>query len=76
MPSPPSNDRRGKARNINQNRDLILAQPSLSRQYQKARSPLTPPHLSKLTNQPWTKENSLQLDWWLWYADLEFGGER
>jgi hypothetical protein len=75
MLNPPNGTRRA-AQNIETGDESILTHPPAPRQYQKAQSPPTPPHLSKLTHQPWTKENSLQLDWWLWYADLEFGGER
>lgn len=34
--------------------------------------PALPEHLDKLIDQPWTKDASRQLDWWLWYVQQEF----
>lgn len=71
MPNPSNGTRRaGKRSKI---RNLIIPPiPAAPQQSSEARSPLPPPHLSELTNQPWTKENSLKLDWWLWYCQQEF----
>lgn len=35
-------------------------------------SPPPPERLDKLIDQPWTKDASRQIDWWLWYIQQEF----
>lgn len=87
MQNPSNGTRRAKVRNIKAI-DPILAQPSAPTQFSEARAPHLlpqallsensypplPPHLDQLLNSPWTKEASIQVDLWLWYTNLEFGG--
>lgn len=35
-------------------------------------SPPLPERLDKLIDQPWTKDASRSVDWWLWYIQQEF----
>jgi hypothetical protein len=62
------------ARNIDEIRESILAQPPASKQAREARPPIQslPPHLDRLINLPWTSDLPWQVDQWLWYIEQEF----
>jgi hypothetical protein len=68
MQNAPGSEPKGTERHNTFNN--ILPQLSAQKQYSL---PALPPHLERLTSEPWAKETSLQLDWWLWYCQQEFG---
>jgi hypothetical protein len=73
MQQTPSSDSRGSKRYNNFATNILPLPPGTTQQFSKAEQmPPLPPHLSELTNQPWTKQNSLKLDWWMWYCQQEF----
>lgn len=87
MLNPPKGNRGEKLRKT-KNPSHILSQPLARRQQIEAQSPhsspqvlerrlpLPPqlPHLDQLLDSPWNKAASIQVDFWLWHADLDFGG--
>jgi hypothetical protein len=40
----------------------------------KSQVPPLPPHLDTLLDQEWSPETNRQIDFWILYCDLEFGG--
>jgi hypothetical protein len=74
MQQTPSSDSRGSKQYNNVATNILPLPPGTTQQFSKAEQmPPLPPHLSELTNQPWTQEASLKLDRWLHYVSLEFG---
>lgn len=73
MPKPPQR-MEGKAENIDQTRESILAPTPTYKQDSKARTPklVLPPHLDRLIDLPWTSDRSRQVDQWLWYTEQGF----
>jgi len=72
LPSSPSN-RIDPAEDFQHGRSSLPPSSILSeRSQQQPTVSALPEYLDELIDQPWSKEASLLLDWWIWYVQQEF----